>query len=33
MKWHAVNLYIKVTMLLGALTALLLAAGADTKWV
>jgi hypothetical protein len=33
MKWHAMNLYVKVTMLMGALAALLLAAGADGKWV
>ncbi len=33
MKWHAMNLYIKVTMLMGALAALLLAAGAEGKWV
>ena len=32
MKWHAMNLYIKVTMLMGALAALLLAAGAEGKW-
>jgi hypothetical protein len=33
MKWHAMNLYVKVTMLMGALAALLLAAGADAKWI
>jgi hypothetical protein len=32
MKWHAINVYVKVTTLLGALTALLLAAGAEGKW-
>lgn len=32
MKWHAINVYVKVTSLLGAITALLLAAGADAKW-
>jgi hypothetical protein len=33
MKWHAMNLYVKVSMLMGALAALLLAAGADGKWI
>ena len=33
MKWHAMNLYVKVTMLMGALAALLLAAGAEGKWM
>ncbi len=33
MKWHAMNLYVKVTLLLSALTALLLAAGAEGKWI
>jgi hypothetical protein len=33
MKWHAMNLYLKVTALMGALAALLLAAGAEGKWI
>lgn len=32
MKWHAINLYLKVVSLLGTVTALLLAAGAEGKW-
>lgn len=32
MKWHAINIYVKVTTLMGALAALLLAAGADARW-
>lgn len=32
MKWHAVNLYLKVAAMMGTITALLLAAGADAKW-
>lgn len=32
MKWHAINIYVKVTTLMGAIAALLLAAGADGKW-
>lgn len=33
MKWHALNLYIKVSLLMGAIASLLLAAGAEAKWV
>ncbi len=32
MKWHALNLYIKVSLLMGAIASLLLAAGAEGKW-
>lgn len=32
MKWHAINVYLKVVSLLSTVTALLLAAGADGKW-
>lgn len=32
MKWHALNIYIKVATVLGAISALVLAAGADLKW-
>jgi hypothetical protein len=33
MKWHAMNIYIKVATMMGAIAALILAAGADVKWV
>lgn len=33
MKWRAINVYLKVVMMLSTVTALLLAAGADYKWV
>jgi hypothetical protein len=32
MKWHATNLYLKTAAILGTLTALALAAGAEWKW-
>lgn len=32
MKWHAINIYVKVSTLMGALAALLLAAGAESRW-
>ncbi len=32
MKWHTINIYLKVTTLMGALAALILAAGAEGKW-
>lgn len=32
MKWHAINIYLKVATMVGILSALLLAAGADMKW-
>jgi hypothetical protein len=32
MKWHAINIYVKVTTLMGALAALVLAAGAEARW-
>jgi len=32
MKWHTMNIYLKVTTLMGALAALILAAGAEGKW-
>lgn len=33
MKWHAINIYLKVVTVISTVTALLLAAGADYKWV
>lgn len=32
MKWNAVNLYVKVTLLMGSIASLLLAASAGAKW-
>lgn len=32
MKWHTLNVYLKVVTMLSTVTALLLAAGADFKW-
>jgi hypothetical protein len=32
MKWHAINIYVKITTLMGAIAALLIAAGAEGKW-
>lgn len=33
MKWHAINVYLKLVTVLSTLTALLLAAGAEGKWM
>lgn len=33
MKWHTLNIYVKVTTLMGSLAALLLAASAGFKWI
>ena len=32
MKWHAMNIYLKVATLMGTIAALIIAAGAEYKW-